>query len=237
MDMEKLRKINELANTLREKGLTTSRTEAAHIAGNLAGTHKEQEFSNDISFNMDNANPLSGVSKPMPENKIEAAVQRNEDTKNYVDEKRLINILQEFTGVFEKKNQESTTELKSIINKQQERINELTSSLQLLLKKQEEIKTNMSVQKTLEAPQSVAAPPSAPMEEDNLVSELIGETAPQTQQPVNSIAQVSKEPLAQNVQASKPIATSERKKSEAPRSGGYDSNDVDVQKFFYFGGK
>lgn len=228
MDMEKLRKINDLANTLREKGLTTSRCEAAHIAGNLAGTAEEQEFSNSISFKMDESSPLRDAATPMSGNRIEAAAQK-QDMKNYVDEKRLINILQEFTGVFEKRNEDSANELKAIINQQQERINELTSSLQLLAKKQEELKNNAAALAAAPAP-VVQAPPAQPMEEDSLVSELIGEVAPTpAPMPVATPAPIAAAPA--------PAPVSEKKKSQAPRSSGVTSEDVDVQKFFYFGGK
>jgi hypothetical protein len=44
MDVEKLRKMNSLAETLKRRGLASSRDDAANLAGSLVGTPEEQAF-------------------------------------------------------------------------------------------------------------------------------------------------------------------------------------------------
>jgi hypothetical protein len=44
MDVEKLRKMNSLAETLKKRGLASTRDDAANLAGSLVGTPEEQAF-------------------------------------------------------------------------------------------------------------------------------------------------------------------------------------------------
>jgi len=93
MDVDKLQKMNVLADTLKQHGLAATREDAANLAGSMVGTNEEQ-----------------GLSRIFVEPEQKVAIQQEENEENDEDMKReeeqgfgesqVKNILQNFADQF-----------------------------------------------------------------------------------------------------------------------------------------
>lgn len=196
MDVDKLKKMNVLADTLKQHGLAASREDAANLAGEMVGTPDEQELSR--IFVPDEQQSIS----VREERKMEATEERVA-----FDEQQVKSILQNFADQF----CEEINQLNEKVDSQAEKIEsqaaEITRFQQIVQAMKEQPTQNVNLAPAVEQP--VQQP----------------EPAPQTEkQPV----QLEPAPVQQLKQEAP---------KENPRSGGFDSSDVSIEKFFYYGQK
>jgi len=174
MDVEKLKKMNVLADTLKSHGLAATREDAANLAGDLVGSPEEQEFSNGFIPDEPVAEEAPTSVEPIPEEPA-------------YNEEQMKKILQNFADQF------------------CEQINKMETRLQ---QQDEQIESFKRVLET----KNEDTPQVEETEAPAIPAEPITQTAPV--QPQTTPAPV-----------------------QSPRSGGYDSNDVSIEKFFYCGQK
>jgi len=105
MDVEKLKKMNVLADTLKQHGLAATREDAADLAGDMVGTNDEQEFGK-----------VFVPDEPTTEQELSPSVQEETPEATGYNEEQLKKILQSFASQFcdeinkleEKINQQNT---------------------------------------------------------------------------------------------------------------------------------
>lgn len=176
MDIEKLKKVNQLATTLRNQGLASGRDDAAKLAGEMSW---EQEDNVDHIFKENNQ-----AEEIKSEGRASSASEERKDEKEKAvpDEHRMIEILQKFADQFNAE----INRLNEKINEQEETIKQISQKL-----------VNMRVG------------------EQGSSSESVTESS-NPQQQLNTEKQKGKQ-------------------EEQPRSGDYNSEDVSIEDFFYYG--
>ncbi len=205
MDVEKLKKMNQLAKTLRNQGFVANQDDAAKIAGQIVGRAPEQEIANlkitDDQKMVITDSDTGDVLIKEGETKEEKPEQRHSQVvKDTYSKEEITNVLQKFADQF-------CTEINKITDKvvqQEKMLNEITNALNNLEKPtarsedkpQTTLRTNVPEEKRASAPE---------------------------QKPVEQPKPVQQEAPKEN--------------GDSPRSGGYSSDDVSVEKFFYFGQK
>lgn len=204
MDIEKLKKVNQLATTLRQQGLAAGRDDAAKIAGEMnfsqddEGLNKimdtmspgsEEIVINDAQAAPAQEAPAAPASQPAPTQGTPAvSVPQAAPVQQVqgVTEEKFLSVLQDFADQFSAE-----------VNKITQRVS-----------RQEEMITN--IQKALE---------------------VLANATPSQQ----SAPQSSPAPAQQERQET--INVKEEEKKTPPRSGNYDSDDVSIEDFFYYGQK
>ncbi|MFW5991527.1 MAG: hypothetical protein ACOCQX_04835 [Candidatus Nanoarchaeia archaeon] len=177
MDVEKLKKVNQLATTLREKGLADGREEAAMLAGRMNYEHGDQGMEKIFS----NEKTEVETSEPQQPEK--------QDDKQAMDEKKMLNILQKFADQFS----QEVNAMNDKIKQQQDAIEKMAHEIGRLKNQ--------------------------------------GAVSQEPQQTLN------KEEEQTTKQTQETQDTQKKEGNEQPRSGGYESDDVCIEKFFYFGQK
>ncbi len=172
MDIEKLKKVNQLATTLRNQGLATGRDDAVKLAGNM------NLGADDVGLN----EIMSTIDPPAPEPSYQQEQYQPAQEKPFMDEEKITKILQSFADQF---------------------VNEINSMNDKIKEQQETIYKLY-----------------------NAVAEI--EKAEQSA--VQADSNTEKRPEKQET-----IQVKEEK--ESPRSGGFNSDDVSIDKFFYYGNK
>ena len=174
MDIEKLKKVNQLATTLRSQGLASGRDEAANLAGQMSW---QEEDNVDHIFKEESQPEQISIGE-------EKMDEQNQVKKEPVyDEQRMIEVFQKFADQF-------SSEIKKInekVNEQEETIRQIAQRV-------------------------------VTMSEESSSGDKKTEEAKPSQQQLNTEQQ-------------------EQKTEEKPRSGDYNSNDVSIEEFFYFGQK
>ncbi len=184
MDVEKLKKVNNLARTLRQQGIVANQQDASHLAGQIAGNKPEQEITNVnvednqkvVISDQDTGEVL--VEEPEKEQKqTETNKEQQVDRDTYTKEE-VVNVLQKFADQFVSE----INKIQTAVEEQNKRIMSMENSVNNISK---------PTVKEEEKPQ----------------------TTLNTQQP------------------------EQKKEENNPRSGEFESDDVSVEKFFYFGQK
>lgn len=181
MDVEKLKKVNQLATTLRDKGLADGREEAAMLAGRM-------------NYGQGDSGMEGIFSEPKQEQKetpSEEKIEPEQQPAQQMDEKKIINILQNFADQFSKE----VNALSDKMREQEQAMQEMAAEIKRMKSQ------SMQGQQTLQT----------------------------QQQPQQTQAETQTQSQAQQTQ-SQP-----EQKQEKPRSGSYESDDVSIEKFFYFG--
>ncbi|MBN2458094.1 hypothetical protein JXB31_03100 [Candidatus Woesearchaeota archaeon] len=210
MDVDKLKRVNQLSAVLRKHGLAACSSDAVELAGRISGKKEEVAFGSIIA----GCEPAAAEEEKGSDEKME--------TKNTFTEEQIINILQKFADQFS----DEIKSMKSKIQQQEDMIKQLT------------LHYCTSNSKTAEAAQS---------DEEIAVSEMIGET-PEPVQAVTTIVQPQQQmaqtvlcnaPQPQPVAAPPPRMAQQQPAQQPsnPRTGSFDSEDVSIEKFFYFGNK
>ncbi|MGM5482786.1 MAG: hypothetical protein ACQESF_04960 [Nanobdellota archaeon] len=182
MDVEKLKKVNQLATTLRDKGLADGREEAAMLAGRM-------NYNGDSGMDRIFTGEESQKQEEPKAREVQESVIASAQEKEGMDEKKIIGILQNFADQFSKE----VNSMNDKIQQQEQIINRL----------QTQIKSMASQQNS---------------------------------QPMQQNTQQSQENNNNNTQATEPKENNQqRQESSQPRSGGYESDDVSIEKFFYYG--
>lgn len=192
MDIEKLKKVNQLATTLRQQGLAVGRDDAAKIAGQM-NFDQDDEGLNKI---MDTVSPgseqivINDGQAPQPQEQVSTPqAQAAPQMQPGISEEKFLEVLQSFADQF-------SAEVNSItqrVNRQEEMISNIQKALEVLAN---------ATPSQQAAPQAQSSPQQA---------------APQERQET--------------------INVKEEEKKTAPRSGDYNSNDVSIEDFFYYGQK
>ncbi|MFW6013555.1 MAG: hypothetical protein ACOCZQ_00445 [Nanoarchaeota archaeon] len=176
MDIEKLKKVNHLATTLRSQGLVSGRDEAANLAGQMSW---EEEDNVDHIFK-DNDQPAPDRKCEMGDSQPE---KQQEIKGNVYNEEKMIEVLQKFADQFNAE-----------INKLNEKINEQEETIRQIAQR------------------------IVSMSEENSSAEKDTSEKQQSQQQLKTEQE-------------------EQKSEDKPRSGDYNSSDVSIEDFFYFGQK
>lgn len=179
MDIEKLKKVNQLATTLRAQGLAVGRDDAVKLSADM-NLGIEDEGLKEIM------NPVSEAETKVQEVSEEVATLEAEEKKeeNSMNEEKFMSVLQDFANQF-------CAEINSLNDK---------------IAEQEKIISELCVyhHKAQQAEQAAVNHQQAPM---------------------------------QPMERQETINVREEPQRAAPRSGGYDSNDVSIEQFFYCGTK
>jgi len=186
MNVDKLKKMNVLAHTLKQHGLAATREDAANLAGDMVGTNEDEEYSKVF------VQPDQSISIHDEEGEQMQNEQTGEEQKELFDEKQVKNILQAFADQFS-----------SEINKMSEKLD----SQEERIRKLHEMMNNQP--ETQQTPEIEEKPEQTTIIEPEVRQEPTPEPVQQEQQP----------------------------QSDSPRSGGFNSEDVAIDKFFYYGQK
>ncbi len=186
MNVDKLKKMNVLADTLKQHGLAATREDAASLAGDMVGTDDETQFSKVL------VEPDQKVS--IKKDEAQENLEQSEPLKQTFDEEQIKNILQSFADQF-------STEIN--------RMSEKLSAQDEMIK---ELRQMAEAKKTAE--------PAVEVKDDV---------------PLAQIPEVEEKPAAPPKQASQENV--QRQAPQSPRSGGFSSEDVAIDKFFYYGQK
>ncbi len=209
MNVEKLRKVNALTETLRQQGIAANTEDAAALAADIAGTNEEQQFSQ-VQVENDQKivikDQTSGdvlIEEPVLEDTTEEIpVEQDTFTREEV-----INVLQSFADQFIKE-----------VEKVSKRVSEQSTTIAHLQKKLDNLR--------------VVKPQPEPVQQvqENTQTEDEGSI----QHTLNVLGtNPSPEPVQEAVEEVKPQTTQET--SNNPRSGNYTADDVSIEKIFYFG--
>jgi len=184
MNVDKLKKMNILANTLKTHGLAATSEDAVSLAGTMAGSKEEQEFTK--IFVTDEQK----IHVDEPENE-KPTINQEELLKTQPEEKNNEKALDEMKGILQRFADQFCEE----VNK----INEKIDAHEEKFANYQEILTKVNTPK---------------VEEEQPQTQIITEKEEKT------IEEIPKEESTNN-----------------PRSGGFESNDVSIEKFFYCGTK
>ncbi len=186
MNVDKLKKMNVLADTLKQHGLAATREDAASMAGDMVGTVDETQFSKVF------VEPDQKISIHRDESQETLETEQAAERKVF-DEEQVKNILQSFADQFSSEINRMTEKLSS----QDEMIKELREMLEA---------------------KKVAEPAARSRDEESHVQVHVAEEKP-----------------AEPMRA--PQESVQRQAPSSPRSGGFSSEDVAIDKFFYYGTK
>jgi hypothetical protein len=176
MDIEKLKKVNQLATTLRAQGLAVGRDDAVQLAGKLNLGIEDNDLSDIMNVRGDARMVTVQQHAYMEEENM-----RRHEKKSELDEEKIMKILQSFADEVSKE----VNMLNEKVQKQERAMNDLLQ----VLKQMDSSKQDFS------APVAMV-------------------------QPRQETIQMKEEP-----------------KKTSPRSGGFNSSDVAIDKFFYYGNK
>jgi hypothetical protein len=202
MDIEKLKKVNQLAVTLRQQGLAVGRDDAAKMASSMNLNYMDDDLNN-IMNTVEKVNNKIVINDQEEEPNIE----QFKIQKEVMDEEKVIKILQTFADQF-------VTEVNNLNEKildQNKVINDLTSYVEHLKKQNSYFENSLKNMNNQNMSQSMNVMPQ--------------ETITKPQQPIQENRNLNSFPKT------------EQKTSASPRSGNLNSNDVSIEKFFYFGNK
>ncbi len=185
MDLDKIRKINELAKNLQKHNFAINSLDATETAKEIFEERK----------------PEVEVYQQPTQNET----QPTENTGSALLERR-------YQLLLEQNNQKFTDEIKQL----KETVDSL--SFQVLNLRSEIVKINSS-QRTVEKPQEIPQ-----VQQTNIEQPIQQQTQQQSPQPTQTFTNPA--PLPEPA-----------KKEPHPRQGNYTSNDVAIDKFFYFGRK
>jgi hypothetical protein len=207
MNVEKLRKVNALTETLRKQGIVANTEDAVALAADITGSYEEQQFSQvqvDDEQKIVIRDQTSGdvlIEEPVLEDTTEEIpVEQDTFTREEV-----INVLQSFADQFIKE-----------VEKVSKRVSEQSKTIAHLQKKVD----NLRVVKA--QPQ-----PVQPVQENTQTEELGS-----IQHTLNVLGT---NPSPEPVQAVEEVKPQTTQATPNPRSGNYTADDVSIEKIFYFG--
>jgi hypothetical protein len=217
MNVENLKKMNVLADTLKKHGLAPTREDAANLAGTIVGDKEEQDLSRVII--------RPGQNMILQEDEEESKMEEEPRKRGFTEE-QLKAILQNFADQFVSE----INKLNQKIESQEQMINELTQRMANTHNISEE-----DLKEELETGSDVVVEQrEKPQVEDE-------EEKPQIYRPVAKEEQrTEKQESQQEPERRETVSCAPaRPKTEnkSPRSGGYTPDDVSIEKFFYFGQK
>jgi hypothetical protein len=207
MDVNKLRKINQLSATLRKHGLAANNEDAVHMAGQIEGNNNNQEFS-DVIKQCDN---MAKSEKTNYETEREAKMNQIEEKIKGISEEQVINVMQKFADHFS------------------EEINSMRKKMDMQESMIRQLSKNHSSQMQEYAPKHTER-----VSEEQAVKEIIAEKENESAETVV----IHEEP--HSVEQQQPQVAHSNRGAPAPRTlrtGSYVSNDVSIDKFFYYGNK
>ena len=207
MNVEKLRRVNALTETLRKQGIVANSEDAVALAADITGSYEEQQFAQvqvDDEQKIVIRDQTSGdilIEEPTIEDTSEEVpVEHDTFTREEV-----INVLQSFADQFIKE-----------VEKVSKRVSEQSTTIAHLQKKLD----NLRVVKAQPQPVQQVQENTQIQEEGSIQHTLnVLGTNPSHEQ----IQVVAEEPKSQT------------KSNNNPRSGNYTEDDVSIEKIFYFG--
>ena len=209
MNVEKLRKVNALTETLRKQGIVANTEDAVALAADITGSYEEQQFSQvqvDDEQKIVIRDQTSGdvlIEEPVLEDTTEEIpVEQDTFTREEV-----INVLQSFADQFIKE-----------VEKVSKRVSEQSTTIAHLQKKLD----NLRVVKPQVQPMPVQQQEQPQTEEEGSIQHTLNVLG----------TNPSPEPVQAAVEEVKPQTTQE---TSNPRSGNYTADDVSIEKIFYFG--
>lgn len=184
IDVTRLRKVNELARTLRSQGFVANQQEASSLATEIAG---DREYKDVFGGMQVNEKQEMVVNMEEPAVAGDSMPQPALDESKYYTKEQVETVLQQFADQV----CGQVTLLQEQVKSQQQLISSMQSSM-------EGLKKGAIIEQKVEQPQTV----------------------------------LNVENTAQEVTASRPEPVANN-----PRSGGFTSEDVSVDKIFYFGNR
>jgi hypothetical protein len=210
MDVNKLRKINQLSATLRKHGLAANNEEAVQMAGDIEGPHNSQEFS-DVIKQCDN---MAKSEKASYEAENEAKMSRMEEKSKGFSEEQFIKVMQKFADQFS----EEINNMRKRMDMQDNMIKQMSKS------------NSQSMQE--HSPKHVQY-----TNEEQAVKEIIEERENESNQTVVIHEEPSQIQVHHEMKAPESHSGRGAPEPRTPRSGNYKPNDVSIDKFFYYGNK
>ena len=223
MDVNKLKKINQLTATLKKHGMAACTEDAVELVNRISNKEGEIQF-----------NDLVAQSEKIPAENNEESDARMEKNNSFNDE-QITHILQKFADQFS----EEINSMKQRVEKQ----DELIKQLSIHYGSNNEIKSTEKISTEDElAVNEIIKEESGPKNQDRVISgAVIVDQASQhsvvEEKPQQNPVQ---EPQTHVIEQQETINIKEQPSkngSGSPRSGGYASDDVSIEKFFYFGNK
>jgi len=207
MNVEKLKRMNVLASTLKQQGLAATSEDAAYLANSMVSGKQEEDL--DKIFQQ--------ADKSV--NAEEDSEEHREEEKSFGEE-QIKQILQSFSDQF-------CTELNKLCEKQEQQAKTIAILEEQLQAYQKSEVSEEQLKDTLEPGSEVV------VEKE---SEPQNEMPAENPEPQREMPAENPEPQRElPVEKTEPAPKEQTRQS--PRSGGYNSDDVSIEKFFYYGQK
>lgn len=230
LDVTKLRKVNSLASTLNKHGLAVNRMEAAEMAKRFNSTNTgDFECLNNLKINSQQEFEVVDSSNGQQLIVEKQAVPTARESSNYMTREQVESILQKFCDLFSEELNQHNAQIKGMeikFNYLQEQMTETFKALQ-------EAQANI-ISQVRQAPQP--APVSQVYTQPHVapVVQAPVQQAPQYQAPAQEPVHQYSQPTTQRVE---PENNVNKPGEPNHKTGGFQSNDVSIEKFFYFGTK
>ncbi|MBT4540947.1 hypothetical protein HOC35_05530 [Candidatus Woesearchaeota archaeon] len=231
INIAQLKKVNSLANTLNKHGLAVNRQDAAELAKEFNGGG-EMDYLNGLKVNekqeMEVVHTSNGQQMVLDKHNME----KPSETSDFMTKPQVESILQKFCDLFSEEMSQLNAQIKGLeikFNYLQEQLMEAATSqseqqIQPVQPLPQEMQQPYSPQTTLNSEPENNIIASEPENNVNIQAQpqFIQTTEPQQAQPVQQPVQV-------------PPTSTPVNEDPNHKTGGYDSNDVCVEKFFYYG--
>jgi hypothetical protein len=150
MDVNKLRKINQLSATLRKHGLAANNEEAVQMAGDIEGPNRGQEFSDVIK----QCDDMAKSEKSSYETEREAKMMHMEERAKGFSEEQFINVMQKFADQFS----EEINSMRKRMDMQENMIKQMSKNNSTHMSARQEMTDEQAVKEIIaehESPQTV----------------------------------------------------------------------------------
>lgn len=202
MNVEKLKRVNALAETLRQQGIAANSEDAVDMAAKISGSKAEEEFS---QIKVDNDQKIVIRDHNTGDVIVEEPTQQTLSTEKKEQEtfsrEEVVHVLQSFADQFIKE-----------VDKLSKRVSEQNRTIALLQSKLDDLPRAAELA-------TEPAPIGEKIEEEKV-------EAPSVQQKLGELKETEEAPAE---------VSAPENSSAHPRSGGYDPDDVSIDKIFYCG--
>ena len=234
LDIGKLRKVNELAKTLTKHGLVANKMEAADLASELQADDDETYALHHIQINPNQKMVVVGQQKQQQHSEQPKVI------KDYYTKTEVETVLQDFADLFGREVKKLKLDLEELQNK----LDALQAAQEFSSHNAEEFVEEPRLHSHVEPlPEITPADPQrvSQIESSEQQFQQPEKKYVQTQQQVQqTIQQPAQKTLVQgrqseSVQYVQQLAKQQGSEANHPRTGGFNSADVSIEKLFYYG--
>ena len=216
LDIGKLRKVNELAKTLTKHGLVANKMEAADLASELQADDDETYALHHIQINPNQKMVVVGQQKQQQHSEQPKVI------KDYYTKTEVETVLQDFADLFGREVKKLKLDLEELQNK----LDALQAAQEFSSHNAEELVEGPRLHSHVEPLPEIT--PADPQRVSQIES-----SEQQFQQPAQKTLVQGRQ--SESVQYVQQLAKQQGSEVNHPRTGGFNSADVSIEKLFYYG--